>query len=99
MHMDAYLGTTGADPVPDGNNDEKFPHPSKGAKRMCKECVAGVSGPGYKKSKQKLGSLLTQCQRCSNACCKEHYVLLCKGCGDKVEFATAEVPPPRREVT
>ena len=98
MHMDAYLGSTSTDPAP-GNNDEKFPHPPTGAKRKCKECVASVAGPGYKKNKDRFYALQSQCQRCRIPCCKEHSVVLCSGCGDKVEFAIAEAPPPRREVT
>ena len=95
--MDAYLGHTEAAPVPD---DDKFPHPSTStSKRKCKECVSDASGDGYKKKKDSLGSLKSQCQKCSNSCCKEHSILLCKGCAEKVVFREPEAPPPRREVT
>ena len=46
----------------------------------CKSCLSEIAGIDYKKKRQKVNRINTQCSKCKSICCKKHSVLICKTC-------------------
>ena len=68
-------------------------------KRLCRECLNGVMGPGQKAKKRKLPRIESQCQSCEECVCQRHMVKVCKPCSQKLQFQEPEVAPPPNEVS
>ena len=98
--MAIYLGPQPDPPLPmAANNDQKFPFESSGTRSYCQTCKRECHGEGYRKKKNDLPRMTTQCQKCGETCCRNHLITLCGDCGGKANFpAPAAANPPRREV-
>ena len=64
------------------NSDEPAPRPADGyaryseGKQRCSICISEISGPDYKKRKDKLKMLKSCCKECGNPVCEKHSKLI-----------------------
>ena len=74
---------------PNMPTQDRFIHPSTtDARRRCTQCLSNISS---KAEKQKLAKNLTQCQRCSQAVCKSHSLIVCSVCSTELSVNPPEI--------
>ena len=52
----------------------------KGSLRRCRFCINECKGKNQKQNKNRLGKSGIQCQKCGEACCEKHSIVICKDC-------------------
>ena len=57
-----------------------------------------AKGDAQKEKKKNMHRVAMQCQKCAEAVCKIHQVLVCKDCTQGLRDAQVEVIPPLEEL-